>query len=338
VKTPPSDLDEALVQQVLEQRWGIRAAELRYLPVGFGDHHWQAISAEQRYFVTVRDLRLDGLGTDRRDAVRRLEATFRAIRQLKDLAQLPFIVAPMSNSLGTLVVPLGDRFAITVYDWLELDDAADAESTVAAELVARLHRASREHRVPAPTEDFSIPHRSSLEKALADLERPWHDGPFSEPARSELLAHHTDVRAALADYDALVSIVVNSVSTSCVTHGEPSGGNLVRDQVGSWFLVDWESARIAPPERDLMELPSNEIALARYLELSGSPPPRPDLLRLYQLWYALAETSVYLLQFRAPHVADDNMLESWRNYLTYLPGRLGVAVIPPGAGSRGLAR
>jgi hypothetical protein len=44
-------------------------------------------------------------------------------------------------------------------------------------------------------------------------------------------------------------------------------------------------------------------------------------MRLYQLWYALAETSVYLFQFRALHTADDNMAESWQNLLRFLPGR-----------------
>ena len=48
-----------------------------------------------------------------------------------------------------------------------------------------------------------------------------------------------------------------------------------------------------------------------------------DLLRLYRLWYALAETSVYLLQFRARHTIDNNMVESWQNFLTFLPGGQG---------------
>jgi len=63
--------------------------------------------------------------------------------------------------------------------------------------------------------------------------------------------------------------------------------------------------------------------LDHYRQLAESPPARADLLRLYRLWYALAETSVYLLQFRASHTADDNMVESWQNFLTFLPGRQG---------------
>ena len=45
------------------------------------------------------------------------------------------------------------------------------------------------------------------------------------------------------------------------------------------------------------------------------------ILRLYRQWYALAETAVYLLQFRQPHSADPNMAESWRNFQHFLPTR-----------------
>jgi len=71
-----------------------------------------------------------------------------------------------------------------------------------------------------------------------------------------------------------------------------------------------------------VDLESSDRALEHYLQLAESPPTRAELLRLFHLWYALGETSVYLLQFRAPHTADENMVESWQNFLTFRPGRL----------------
>ena len=318
MKTPPADLDTTVLREVLDQQWGIRASDLLYVPLGFGDHHWQAVSDGQRYFVTGRDLRLDGRANDNREAVRALEATFRAVRELRVLAGLRFVVSALPNTSGVLVVGVG-AFAITVYDWLEVGPTADPDGLIAAELVAQLHRASREYPVQAPREDFRIPHRSSLQDALADLAHVWHAGPYAQPARAELTAHQSDVRSALAEYDALVRAAISDTSAWCLTHGEPSGGNLVCDGRSSVYLVDWESARIAPPERDLVELWWNEKALAHYVRVSDASRLRPDLIRLYTLWYALAETSVYLLQFRAPHTADDNMAESWQNYLRFLP-------------------
>ncbi len=262
VKAPPLDLDADLIERVLDRHWGIGTAELRYLPVGFGDHHWHVNAARDNYFVTVRDLRLDGR-------------------------------------------------------------AQDADGVIAAGLVARLHVASRERPAAAVVEDFRIPHRSALEASLTDLERPWHTGPFGEQARAEVVAHQAAIQSALEQYDTLVAAAGTSSRDWCLTHGEPSGANLVQDQTGAHYLVDWESARVAPPERDLVDLGSSDWALDHYRQLAESPPARTDLLRLYRLWYALAETSVYLLQFRASHTADDNMVESWQNFLTFLPGRQG---------------
>jgi len=41
VKAPPLDLDPDLIARALDRHWRIRSTDLRYLPVGFGDHHWQ---------------------------------------------------------------------------------------------------------------------------------------------------------------------------------------------------------------------------------------------------------------------------------------------------------
>ena len=321
MKAPPPDLDTDLLRRVLDQQWDIRTAELPYVPAGFGDHHWQAKAAGKRHFVTVRDLRLDGRTDDPDQAVPLLEQTFQAVRRLRELAGLEFIVAAVPSTSGALVVPAGRTFAVSVYDWLDVHPLRDADGAVAAGLVARLHRAWREHPVQAVREDFRIPHRSALEDALMDLERPWLEGPYGEPARALLAEHQAEVRSALERYDARVATAGGSTSDWCLTHGEPGGGNLVRDQTGACYLVDWESARIAPPERDLVDLAGSDEALTEYRAVAGGPPPSAERLRLYRLWYALAETSVYLLQFRARHTADENLLESWQNFLRFLPGR-----------------
>src|SRR5438128_7678357 len=112
MKAPPVDLDTDRIARALDHHWRIRSTELCYLPVGFGDHHWQANAAGGRYFVTVRDLRLDGRADDRRQVVPLLEQTFQAVRHLRDLADLKFIVAAVPTTSGSVVVPLGASFAL----------------------------------------------------------------------------------------------------------------------------------------------------------------------------------------------------------------------------------
>lgn len=307
MKAPP-DLDPALIVDALQQHWAIRARDMPYLAVGFGDHHWDARADGRRCFVTVRDLRLDGRTSSPASAMAALEQTFRAVRALKNATALPFIVPALPSTNGSIVVPLTAEFALTVYDWLDVRDVAD--SAMAVGVVSELHRASRAHPVDAVREDFQIPHRQALEAALRELDRPWQTGPFGEPARGLLATHHAAAKTMLREYDTLAHAAGRSTDDWCLTHGEPSGPNLVQDGAGQVYLVDWESARIGPPERDLWQ-----IDLTHY----AGPSPREAITRLYRLWWDLAETAVYVLQFRTPHTADENMVESWRNFQTYLP-------------------
>ena len=322
MKAPPVDLATDLVRQTLASEWDIEVDELVYLPLGFGDHHWRASQAGRHRFVTVCDARLDGRSAGRQQTVDRLERTFRAVRQVRERAGLPFIVpaVPTIRS-GRLVVPLGETFALSLYDWLDAEPAHDASGGIAADVVARLHRASRERPVEALAEDFVIPHRPALETALADLARPWQSGPYAEPARAQLVSHQTELRLALERYDAAAASATSRRDDWCLTHGEPSGPNLLQDRrSGAALLVDWESARIAPPERDLVDLRTSPAALDHYHDVAGGPPPRLELIELYRAWYALAETAVYVHQFRAPHTRDANLAESWQNFLHFLPG------------------
>ena len=103
-----------------------------------------------------------------------------------------------------------------------------------------------------------------------------------------------------------------------VTHGEPYGPNLVETDTGKSLLVDWDSALQAPRERDLWEIPEASVALSVYAAAT-SQQPEQRRLRLYRAWYHLAETAIYVHQFRNPHRGDLNDREAWGNLLTFLP-------------------
>ena len=119
-------------------------------------------------------------------------------------------------------------------------------------MLGRLHAASGTLPRSLPgREDFALPGREELEEAFAQLETPWDQGPFAEPARELLRARVGGLRDRLRAYDALAGRVSEEPGTCVVTHGEPHSANVIRDAGGGLVLVDWDTTLVAPPERDL---------------------------------------------------------------------------------------
>lgn len=85
--------------------------------------------------------------------------------------------------------------------------------------------------------------------------------------------------------------------------------------------------RKAAGKRAVLKISPDRERVAREIAclVHWSTPHVPTLLeadpsmRLYRLWHDLAESAVYVMQFRARHTADDNVLESWQNFQTFLP-------------------
>jgi spectinomycin phosphotransferase len=58
VKVPPDNIDQRELARALSERWGLAPAQLRYAPVGFGDHHWELTdTAGSRWEPLVRHRR-----------------------------------------------------------------------------------------------------------------------------------------------------------------------------------------------------------------------------------------------------------------------------------------
>ena len=73
----------------------------------------------------------------------------------------------------------------------------------------------------------------------------------------------------LARYDDLAALSRSRSSSAVLTHGEPHPGNSMLTS-GGWLLIDWDTALLAPPERDLWILdPGDGSILGAYAEATG---------------------------------------------------------------------
>jgi spectinomycin phosphotransferase len=330
VRDRPAGVAERDLRHALAQGWGIHAAAMRYVPEGGGSYHWAVRDREgERRFVTVDDLDDKAwLGDTRAAVLDGLRAAMDTALALRRRAGLRFVAAPIpalgtagsAGSAGTAgtaggatVWPLGSRYAVTVFPFLDGSSGSFADGFSAHEhaevvdLLAALHR-STPTVTGAPVRPIELPLRRALDAALHDLYQPWTGGPFAEPARALLTRTAGHIRHLLATFDRLADHAEADTRAPVITHGEPHPANFVR--VGAErMLIDWDTVGLAPPERDLLWTAGEE--LRRYTAMTGRPVD-PAVLRLYRLRWALDDISSFVTMLRAPHRHTADAEHAWQ--------------------------
>ncbi len=332
--TPPDGLPEDVLTPALERGWQVAAASMAYRPVGFGSHHWAVTDAAgTRWFVTADELedkrrsRSEPLSA----AFGRLRASLAAASDLRACGRA-FVVAPVPALDGEPLVRANDQFAVALYPFVDGQSfewgsfAAPAHRRSLLDLLIAVHTAPGTASRRARADDFAIPHRDELDAALGSAAGAGDCGPYARPAALLLAGHAAPILRLLARYDQLVAAARARPAAGVLTHGEPHPGNTMLTAAG-WMLIDWDTALVAPPERDLWSLdPGDGSILGGYAEATGVR-PLASMLELYRIRWDLAEIAEYASRFRRPHPGSRDDDESW-DVLRDLVLRLGSSSDP----------
>jgi len=298
VHEPPADFGDAELTAALHTHWNLIAASARYLAVGFGGFHWQVTDDRGMcWFATA-----SALGGD--DDFADLTAAMAAATALAELG-LDFVVAPVRSVVGQSVARVRPDYAMTLYRyadgtpgrWGDVLGRSDREAVV--RMLAALHQ------IPAglwvlPARSVALSAADVLQAALRERDNRWDGGPFSEPARMVLSGAADGLQGALGRFTQLAAQVARAGAAPVITHGEPHAGNLMR-QGARFLLVDWDTAGLALPERDLWWVlsPSGREA-ELYARLTGRD-VSPAAADLYRLRWDLDDICMDLAELRASH-------------------------------------
>jgi hypothetical protein len=294
-------------------------ASVEYRPVGWGSHHWEvADTAGCRWFVTVDELARKRLseGEPLAAGFGRLRAALAAARDLRDCGRM-FVVAPVPARDGGPAARADDGFAVAVYpfidgqgfEWGEFSSSAHRLGVL--DLVAAVHTAPASASRHAMADDFAVPCRDELEAACELAGDVADCGPYARAVSLLVRQHAAPVQRLLDRYDRLVMQARAAPARAVLTHGEPHQGNTMLTADGCWLLIDWDTALVAPPERDLWNLdPGDGTVLDAYASATGVS-PRPALLDLYRLRWDIADLAVDVRRFRRPHAGSIDDDKSW---------------------------
>jgi spectinomycin phosphotransferase len=322
VQTRPDSLTDDVLSEALRAGWALHPATLNYLPVGFGSHHWRVDAGGSTWFVTVDDLttRLhSGAASldDAHDALRAALVTALAVSE----SGLTFAVAPRRTVDGNVLQRVGAHYCVAVYPWVEGrrrgfgEELNAGERAAVLDLLVQLHATPPEIRAHARADDFRIVSRAELEAALDDLCTPWDTGPYAERARLLLGEFAASVDSLLRSYDAIATRDAADMDRMVLTHGEPHTGNLLEADSG-WLLVDWDTALVAPPERDLWLHVDADPAVTHAYEQSTQRRVRPEFLTLYRLRWLATDLALFVSGFT--HEDTDDIRTSWAALQAYL--------------------
>jgi spectinomycin phosphotransferase len=322
VRDRPAGVGERELVAALAEGWQIHPAGLRYAPVGGGSYHWEVRDQQDRpWFATVDDLDdKPWLGHTRTEVGEGLRVALDTAAALRDRAGLQFVAAPIPAAGGQTMLPIGSKYAVAVYPFIQGTSGQFGARPPAAQrcqivdMLAELHGATPA-AAQARLARTRLPQRYVLEAALRELDRPWHGGPYSEPARELLSGSAGQIRRTLETFDQLADHL-DAAPELVITHGEPHPANIMRAGTGL-MLIDWDTVGLAPPERDLWMVVTESGAEARrYTEATGRPVDA-DALEFYRIRWALDDIASFMQAFRNGHGQTPQTEHMWHWATSY---------------------
>jgi aminoglycoside phosphotransferase (APT) family kinase protein len=315
------DIDRDKLVRAIGAAYGVTVSDLHFIPVGFAAACYRLQAGNTALFLKLWPGCLEH---SRPQLVTRRNRGLRLARALYVLGIYPRVAYPLLTGRdGLTAAYAGGEFA--VFPFLE-GAAPPAVWPVAlqdewARTLALIHRAT-------PSLADVLPERERFEFGFeADLRRGLNLlaslGPDARPGLSRaqrlLQAGQRDIDAQVARLVDLRHAVRRLGSPFVLCHTDMGGDNLLVDDAGRLYVLDWDEATVAPPEHDLHEARwiGLERILRTYREAGGAAPLHLDHFAFYILRRALGDMTARftrILTINATDEEDDDAIfgiEEW---------------------------
>ncbi len=240
------DIPDSAISTCLQTDYGL-TAELTFLPIGADRHsavYRAATAGSATYFVKLRSGDFN-------------EMTIRMPKLLHD-AGIAQVIAPLATLSGTLWTAVGD-FMLAVFPFIEGRDAYEVAmldrhwvefgqalqgihaAVLPPEIVARMQR-----------ETYTPHYREAVRRFLQTTAETTYDDPVAAGLSALLQRQHDTIITLVNRAEALAATLQAPSPPFVLCHADIHAGNILIDNSGRLYIVDWDTLIFAPKERDLM--------------------------------------------------------------------------------------
>jgi len=265
------------LRDFVKREYGIDSVNIEPAKRGFYGETWKLSSSTNAYFIKVV------YAPEHKPFY---EGSLPAVQHLCDhgIDFVGKIVKTMSNNLYSRF----DSATIAVFDWIEGENM-ETETTKIHEykMLARIYTVPTTG-FPGTSEDFTNKDAKDFFKRWSRLE--------DKPVLSLLEKNRRKIEHRAKRLDIFSKICRNDTSGFVITHGDAGGNFIVSGE--SNFIVDWDTVKLAAPERDAWFCVHRDWAMADFrdaLKLHGiNYEMRNERFAYYCYWFFFYYLNAFL--------------------------------------------
>ncbi|ULL13246.1 aminoglycoside phosphotransferase [Paenibacillus sp. H1-7] len=325
-------VEDCLLRERLNAFYGITAESISFIPMGDSAYSYRIHCKNGcQYYLKLFDH-----GNERQQqGIARLDRCLPLTWELYNIGLFPTVAYPVKNVQGRFQTAF-DGFTVVIFNYIEGETLAESYpfSDVILEQVASAMAAI--HRLTPLigtrmllTEAYDISFESRLTSYIGELEAAaTFDSRIKQTLKQEILSRNDEIMRYLNLLRKLRRDVLSNPKENVLCHGDLWGGNLIRSSGGELYIIDWESAMLAPPEYDLFNYIGEGFdvflsAYGRFRETSA--PLCPDLLRFFSYRHHLRNLTHWIatiLHHNTEEAQNENDLDMILNHCMNRWGRI----------------
>lgn len=244
----PPNISEGLLRTCLNYYYALSCATLEFLPNGQNIHAgvYRVVSDQGNpYLLKAQSMAL-------------YEPSCQIPNYLQEHGN-PFVVAPLPTGMGTLWTQVED-WSVSLYPFIEGNHGwtppmTDAQWKATGIVLRHIHQT----RLPPegfPTLRREVFDPTAYRQWVSHFEAHHLSKEGTSHAEEELHAawktYEVTIHSALTSMDRLADPLRADAGPFVICHADMHPSNLIRDQHGHVFLIDWDDVMLAPKERDFL--------------------------------------------------------------------------------------